>query len=171
MFLEVSPNTLSCTPNSHIRHEIAIFDISFVLKNVVIPLGSLRSISSSRTGAHLMLDDSERAMTKPTIETVLNRINALGENLQSQLNSLHADVGVLKSEVGALKSDVNTLKSDVNGVKAELSLFRNELQLFRAEMTVRIDRIDGMANQTRADMLNLRADYSESKERSKGILP
>jgi hypothetical protein len=152
------------TPNSHIRHEIAIFDISFVLKNVVIPLGSLRSISTSLNGEHFMLGDSEGAMTKPTIETVLNRINTLGEKLQSQLNSLHTDVGVLKS-------DVNTLKSDVNGVKTELSLFRNEFQLFRAEMTVRIDRIDGMANQTRAEMLNLRADYSESKERSKGILP
>ena len=107
-----------------------------------------------------MARDSESAMTKPTIETVLNRINALGENLQVQLNSLHADVGILKS-------DVATLKSDVGSLKTELTSFRNEFQLHRAEMTVRINRIDGMSNQTRADTLNLRADFEEWKERTK----
>jgi hypothetical protein len=96
----------------------------------------------------------EDAQTKPTIETVLQRINALGDNLQGQLTSIHADVGTLKYEVG-------TLKSELGALTIELGSFRNEFQLFRGEMEIRIDRIEGMTNQTRAEMLNLRADFRE----------
>ena len=90
--------------------------------------------------------DFDEPQTKPTIETVLLRINALGDNLQGQLTSLQSDVGSLKSDVGSL---------------------RNEFQLFRGEMEIRIDRIEGMTNQTRAEMLNLRADFREWKEQLK----
>ena len=85
------------------------------------------------------MSDFDEPQTKPTIETVLLRINALGDNLQGQLTSLQSDVGSL----------------------------RNEFQLFRGEMEIRIDRIEGMTNQTRAEMLNLRADFREWKEQLK----
>ena len=83
---------------------------------------------------------NDDATTKPTIETVLQRINSLGENLQSQIGELKDDFGLQRVELGAL---------------------RNEFQLFRGEMEIRIDRIEGMTNQTRAEMLNLRADFRE----------
>ena len=35
----------------------------------------------------------DAAETKPTIETILNRIDRLDEGLHDQLNSLHLDVG------------------------------------------------------------------------------
>ena len=91
----------------------------------------------------------DEPQTKPTIETVLLRINALDDNLKGQLTSLQADVGSLKSEVGSL---------------------RNEFQLFRGEMEIRIDRIEGMTNQTRAEMLNLGADFREWKDQLKESL-
>jgi chromosome segregation ATPase len=105
----------------------------------------------------------EDAQTKPTIETVLGRINALGDNLEGQLNELRSDVGSLKADVGSLKADVGSLKSEVGSL-------RNEFQLFRGEMEIRIDRIEGMTNQTRAEMLNLRADFREWKDQLKGSL-
>jgi archaellum component FlaC len=92
-----------------------------------------------------MSKDPEDLQTKPTIETVLARINSLGTDINGELGSLKTDVGAIKSDVGSMKSDVNSL--------------RNEFQLFRGEMEIRIDRIEGMTNQTRAEMLNLRADF------------
>ena len=87
-----------------------------------------------------MSDNSENAQTKPTIETVLERINSLGTNLQGQISELN-------DRVGSLQTDQRSL--------------RDEFQLFRGEVEVRLDRIEGMTNQTRAEMLNLRADFRE----------
>ncbi len=87
-----------------------------------------------------MNSNFDDAQTKPTIETVLERINALGDNLQNQIGSLQSEFGSLKTEFGSL---------------------RDEFQLFRGEMEIRIDRIEGMTNQTRSEMLNLRADFRE----------
>ena len=99
-----------------------------------------------------MSKDPEDLQTKPTIETVLARINSLGTDINGELGSLKTDVGAIKSDVDSMKSDVGSMKSDVNSL-------RNEFQLFRGEMEIRIDRIEGMTNQTRAEMLNLRADF------------
>jgi hypothetical protein len=96
------------------------------------------------------MSSNEDAQTKPTIETVLERINQFGDNLQGQLNSLLADVALVKSDLGSVKSEMTAL--------------RNEFQLFRGEMEIRIDRVEGMTNQTRAEMLNLRADFREWKD-------
>ena len=87
-----------------------------------------------------MSGNSDEAQTKPTIETVLERINALGENLQGQISQL-------SESVAAVKTDGRSL--------------RDEFQLFRGEVEIRLDRIEGMTNQTRAEMLNLRADFRE----------
>lgn len=91
----------------------------------------------------------EDAQTKPTIETVLERINTLGENFQDHLTALRSDVGLLKSQVDSL---------------------RNEFQLFRGEMEIRIDRIAGRTNPTRGVMLNLRADFREWKDQLKELM-
>ena len=97
-----------------------------------------------------MISHNENMQTKPTMETLMERVNQLGDNLQNRLNSLQTDVTAIKSDVGSVKSDVIAL--------------RNEFQLFRGEMEIRIDRVEGMTNQTRAEMLNLRADFREWKD-------
>jgi hypothetical protein len=93
-----------------------------------------------------MSNNFEDARTKPTIETVLDRINSLGDSLQGQLDTLQVNVGRVKSEVGAL---------------------RNEFQICRGELEIRIDRIESLTNQTNAEMLNLRGDFREWKDQLK----
>jgi hypothetical protein len=95
------------------------------------------------------MSSSDESITKPTIQTVLERINALEDRLQNQIGALQHDVGLLKSDVGLIRFD--------------LASFRDEFQLFRGEMEIRMDRVEGMANQSRAEMLNLRADFREFK--------
>jgi hypothetical protein len=104
------------------------------------------------TGA-AMSNNFEDARTKPTIETVLDRINSLGDSLQGQLDTLQVNVGRVNSDVGAVKFEVGEL--------------RNEFQIFRGELELRIDRIESLTNQTNVEMLNLRADFREWKDQLK----
>jgi hypothetical protein len=60
-----------------------------------------------------------------------------------------------------LRIAVGSLKDEFGLQRVELGSLRNEFQLFRGEMEIRIDRIEGMTNQTRAEMLNLRADFRQ----------
>ncbi len=75
---------------------------------------------------------SEDLTTRPTIETVLERVNALSE------------------------------KFDAFGGKIE-----TRLNSFREEVGIRLDRIESMTNQTRAEMLTLRADFQEFRAQLK----
>lgn len=86
--------------------------------------------------------NSDEAVTKPTLETILERINSVGDDL------------------GALRNDFSGLRNEFGGL-------RNEFQLFRGEIEIRLDRIEGLTNQTRAEMPTLRADFREYKAQPK----
>lgn len=101
-----------------------------------------------------MSSSHEDAMTKPTIETILERINSLGQNLQGQISGLRKDFESLRSEVGSLTLLVGSLKTDVGALKTDFAALRDEFQLFRGEVEIRLDRIEGMTNQTRSEFLN-----------------
>lgn len=68
---------------------------------------------------------SNGAETKPTLENILERINAVGD----------------------------------------------EVRAFREEIGVRLDRVESMTNQTRAEMLTLRADFRELRAALREHLP
>jgi len=105
-----------------------------------------------------MSSNHEDAMTKPTLETILERINNLGDNLQGQISGLRKDFDSFRIDVGSLKTDVGSLKTD-------FAALRDEFQLFRGEVEIRLDRIEGMTNQTRSEFLNFRADFKELSAR------
>lgn len=107
--------------------------------------------------------NSDDAITKPTLQTVLDRINVLGRNLQS----LQDDVNQIKTDVAVLKTDVALLKNDNGLIRFELTSLRDEFRTFRNEIEIRIDRLEGVINLTRADLVNLRADFREFKSQFK----
>jgi hypothetical protein len=108
-----------------------------------------------------MSSNSEDFTTKPTVETILERINLLGDNLQGQIGSLRNDLGSLRDDFGSLRDDFGSLRDDFGLLRDGFGGLRNEFQLFRGEVEIRLDRIEGMTNQTRAEMLTLRADFKE----------
>lgn len=67
----------------------------------------------------------EDATTRPTLDTILERINAIGQEL------------------------------------------RGEIKALRDDIEIRLDRIESMTNQTRAEMLTLRADFREFRNHLK----
>lgn len=52
---------------------------------------------------------------------------------------------------------------------AEVKAMRLEVRDFRQYVEVRLDRIESMTNQTRAEMLTLRADFREYLSRQKEV--
>lgn len=76
---------------------------------------------------------SSNADTKPTLETVLERI----DNLRQEMNR---------------RFDENDRRFD-------------EQKKTLAEFDVRIDRIEGVVSMTRSDMVNMRADFREFRQK------
>lgn len=98
---------------------------------------------------------SEDATTKPTLETVLERVNALGE----LVTSLREDVKAVAEETrGEMKSFREEIRGEIKDFREE---FRNEFKGFREEVENRLDRVESMTNMTRSEMLTLRMDFRE----------
>jgi chromosome segregation ATPase len=56
--------------------------------------------------------------TKPTIETVLERINELGNQLIGQLTELRSNVADLRSDVAELRTGQVEMRNDIADLKA-----------------------------------------------------
>ncbi len=76
---------------------------------------------------------SSNADTKPTLETVLERI----DNLRQEMNG---------------RFDEHDKRFD-------------EQKKILSDFDVRIDRIEGVVSMTRSDMVNMRADFREFKQK------
>ncbi len=61
--------------------------------------------------------------TKPTIETVLERVNALGEQLNGQLAELRTGQNELRSDVAALRIGQDEMRGDL----ADLNVAQRQL--------------------------------------------
>jgi hypothetical protein len=69
-------------------------------------------------------DLEQKYGTKPTIETVLERINALDENLIARLVSFEERVGIrldrMESVIHDTKANFHTLRADFNELRSEI---------------------------------------------------
>ena len=138
-----------------------------------------------------MTDRSDDAQTKPTMNTVLDRINALGNDLRDQVGKLRTDLSSVRDAVTSiasdqtslrndftavaniqtsLRADLNSMATDQTSLRTDLTSLRDQFHLFRGELEIRLDRIEGMTNQTRAEMLNLRADFREWRGQPKDLV-
>src|SRR4029453_15815479 len=109
----------------------------------------------SLTRRNRMNSNPNECATKPTIQTVLERINALEDRLQNQ--------------IGLVQNDVALLKNDVGLVRFDLASFRDEFQLFRGKMEIRMDRAKGMENKVelRCSTFALTSRNSNLKSKSR----
>jgi chaperonin cofactor prefoldin len=78
----------------------------------------------------MLITMSDEAQTKPTIETVLERINALGQDLRAEIGS----------------------------VRTDLSTFRVAVEDRLEQIEIRLDRTQEAAHGARADVRELRAE-------------
>jgi hypothetical protein len=77
---------------------------------------------------------ADEAQTKPTIETILERINALDEKLHAELQSLneklYAELQSFREEVGIrldrIESEVKLARSESLALRADFREFRSQ---------------------------------------------
>ena len=82
---------------------------------------------------------TDDAATKPTIETVLERINMLGESLHGEIKGVNGRLGKMEEQF--------------------------------KEFDITLDRIESLANKTKSEFLDLRADFKEWRNQLKELLP
>lgn len=83
---------------------------------------------------------NEDAITKPTIETILEHMSAMEARLSAKFDE----------QFTALSKRVETLSERVDTLEERLG--------------IRLDRIESVANTTRGEMLDLRADFREMRK-------
>ncbi len=64
---------------------------------------------------------------------------------------------------------LSELLEEVRAMRVEVQEFRAETNQRFEHLEIRIDRIESMTNQTRAEMLTLRADFREFLSRQKEV--
>jgi hypothetical protein len=97
--------------------------------------------------------NADDANTKPTIETVLERINTLGE-------SLHA-------EIKNLRGDTESIGGRIDRIDARLEKFGGRFD----GLDERLGRIESVANGTRSEFLDLLMDFGAWRDKLKELLP
>jgi archaellum component FlaC len=88
---------------------------------------------------------SSNADTKPTLETVLERI----DNLRQEMNR---------------RFDEHDKRFDEHDKRFD------EQKKTLSDFDVRIDRIDGVVSLTRSDVVNLRADFREFRQKAEEVI-
>jgi hypothetical protein len=91
------------------------------------------------SGNDLTNNPPDEGTTRPTIETVLERINAVGEALASQISELGKEVAQLRSEVEQgfrrVERKIQILNNDFLGIRGD-----------QEDMLRRIEAIEGQAS-------------------------
>jgi hypothetical protein len=90
-------------------------------------------------GNDLTNNPPDEGTTRPTIETVLERINAVGEALASQISELGKEVAQLRSEVEQgfrrVERKIQILNNDFLGIRGD-----------QEDLLRRIEAIEGQAS-------------------------
>jgi predicted component of type VI protein secretion system len=71
---------------------------------------------------------TDDAATKPTIETVLERINVLGESLHSEIADLKSDTRTIKERLHDFDVRIDRVESVVNATRAEMLTLRADFR-------------------------------------------
>jgi archaellum component FlaC len=85
--------------------------------------------------------DNDELTTKPTIETVLERINSVGDQVQAFQNRVESELAGLRKENAALRESVERVE--------------------KAMEALRMDDMEKQMARTRMDIVNLKNDFRD----------
>jgi chromosome segregation ATPase len=102
--------------------------------------------------------NNDDTTAKPTIETVLERVNELGEQLTGQLTELRNGQAELRSEVAELRAGQIELRSDVATMKGDLA----DLKAGQRKIEIKIEILNNTILTVHTD---LRADLRDFDSR------
>jgi chromosome segregation ATPase len=86
-------------------------------------------------------DIGEKYQTKPTIETVLERINALGEQLNARIDTLSEQ---LNARVDGLEKRFDAVDDRLDDMKTKMKLLNNDVLQMRSDIERMGERIEAI---------------------------
>jgi hypothetical protein len=93
---------------------------------------------------------NENIDTKPTIETVLHRINAIGDRLSDEIHGLRGEIQAVRSEIQAVH---DKLSGEIQAVRVEIQVVHDKLS---AEIKSVHDKLSGEIQGVRNDLETFR---------------
>jgi hypothetical protein len=115
----------------------------------------------------------DEKITKPTIETVLDRMNAveqrMGERIDASEQRLGEKITALDLGVGERISACE--QRLVERIVASDQLLGERMNIFEERFGTRLDRIEGLAYTCRGEILDLRADFRDLRKQLREHLP
>ena len=100
----------------------------------------------------------EEKVTKPTMETVLSRMNEMEERLGSKISETEERLG-------------SRIRASEERVGARMDAADERFNTFEEHLGIRLDRIESLAHASRAEGLELRADFRDFRAQLKEHFP
>ena len=130
---------------------------------------------------------ADEMTTKPTIETVLERINEVGETTLDRINKVEETtldrINRVEDRINKVEETTldrfrmleETVLEQINtsGARTSRRIDRLEAQMTERfeQVYAEIDRVASVAHSTKAEMLTLRADFRELRVQLKEVVP
>jgi hypothetical protein len=103
---------------------------------------------------------SDENITTPTMNTILERIEALDSSFRSEIASLRTEVASLRVEV---HNEIASLRVEVHNEIASLRAeVHDEITSLRRDVHVGFDRVESHVMLIHSKVLDMRADFTES---------
>jgi uncharacterized protein YoxC len=94
------------------------------------------------------IDVAEDSTTKPTIETVLERINAVGEKVAALADGMNSRFERIDIEVAQIRHDIDTVKHDINTgfrkVERKIELLNRDFLTIRGDNEDLLQRVENL---------------------------
>ena len=92
---------------------------------------------------------SDESQTKPTLETILERLQDFRASVEHRLTSV--------------EQRLTSVEHRLTSVEPRFGVIEQQLE----NMDIRFDRLEGLADKTHSEVMYLRADFKEFKSRFK----
>jgi len=121
---------------------------------------------------------ADEMTTKPTIETVLERISEFDKRSESRSDRFEARFDQFEARFDRLEARFDQLEARFDQLEARFDQLEARFDQLEAEMTARfeqvyieIDRVASVAHTTKGEMLGLRVEFRELRTQLKDVLP
>ncbi len=96
----------------------------------------------------------EEANTKPTIETVLDRINVLGLNLGERIDSIGTRVDSMSTRIDSIDARVSSIDTRVDNISTRVDSLGEHL----SSLGVRVERLESRGEKIESEISRMRQD-------------
>jgi chromosome segregation ATPase len=112
--------------------------------------------------------------TKPTIETVLERISELSVSQRQRFDALEKRYEVQEQRLESLEKRYEMQEKRLDALEAHAATSDQRLKEIESQLKhvpITLDRIEGLGNSTRSIALEMRADFVEFRNNLRERMP